>query len=86
MKKENDIELVNTEIAIYQLAGMQFSISSAPQVIRVLEQCGVVPKKLTPKGSLSTKDDALAEIADQHPMLMIIVWKMNKHTILNVNL
>ena len=55
-------------------AGRVFNLDSPSQLIKILfEELGLKAKQKTPSGKPSTNEDALEEIADQHPLPRIIL-------------
>lgn len=63
-------ELMAIKAQITELTGEDFNINSSKQLREVLfEKLQLTSKKKTPKGELSTKEDVLLAIQDQHPCI-----------------
>ncbi len=66
------LKLIQSEI--YELAGREFNIASAPQLRQVLfDELGLKPTKKTPKGEPSTDAEVLETLAASHPLPRLIV-------------
>jgi DNA polymerase-1 len=74
-------ELSNLEMSIYTDIGYQFNLNSPKQVIEALSNVGIKPLRMTDKGNLSTQDDALEEIKDQHVVIKKIIDYRSMRTI-----
>lgn len=59
---------------IYKLAGETFNLNSPKQVSHILfEKLGIKPKGRTKTGSYTTSAEALEELADEHPIIPLIL-------------
>ncbi len=68
------VELMNLENKAYTLAGQPFNLNSPKQLGEILfTQLGLQPKKKTPGGAPSTSEDALQELALDHPLPKLIL-------------
>lgn len=68
------VELAQYKQQIVSLSGRDFNINSSKQLREVLfEELGLKSSKKTPKGELSTKEDVLVALRDQHPVIDVIL-------------
>lgn len=59
---------------IVSLCGRDFNINSSKQLREILfEELNLKSSKKTPKGELSTKEDVLVALRDQHPVIDVIL-------------
>jgi DNA polymerase-1 len=67
-------ELESLKEQSYIIAGKEFNLNSAKQLRHLLFQVrGLQSKVKTPKGELSTNEEALQELADQDPLVLKIL-------------
>jgi DNA polymerase-1 len=67
-------ELLALENKAYEAAGQPFNLNSPKQLGEILfTQLGLKPKKKTPGGAPSTNEDALQELALDHPLPKLIL-------------
>lgn len=70
LRVEYAAKLDKIEKAIYQAAGREFNINSTKEMQQVLfQELGIVSKKKTGKGALSTDASVLESIKGQHPVV-----------------
>ena len=68
------LEMVALEGKAHQAAGQPFNLNSPKQLGEILfNQLGLKPKKKTPGGAPSTNEDALQELALDHPLPKLIL-------------
>ncbi len=68
------LEMVALESKAHQAAGQPFNLNSPKQLGEILfNQLGLKPKKKTPGGAPSTNEDALQELALDHPLPKLIL-------------
>jgi len=68
------LELMALEGKAHQAAGQPFNLNSPKQLGEILfNQLGLKPKKKTPGGAPSTNEDALQELALDHPLPKLIL-------------
>jgi DNA polymerase-1 len=68
------LEMMQLEAKAHQAAGQPFNLNSPKQLGEILfNQLGLKPKKKTPGGAPSTNEDALQELALDHPLPKIIL-------------
>jgi DNA polymerase-1 len=74
LEKSIDTKIGALSAKIYQGFGYSFNISSTKQLLVALERVGIQPKKLTKsKKGLSTDEEALEEIQDQHDVIPLVM-------------
>jgi len=67
-------EMLELEAKAHQAAGQPFNLNSPKQLGEILfGQLGLKPKKKTPGGAPSTNEDALQELALDHPLPKLIL-------------
>ena len=67
-------EMVELERKAHEAAGQPFNLNSPKQLAEILfNQMGLKPKKKTPGGVPSTNEDALQELALDHPLPRLIL-------------
>jgi DNA polymerase I len=67
-------EMLEIEAKAHQAAGQPFNLNSPKQLGEILfGQLGLKPKKKTPGGAPSTNEDALQELALDHPLPKLIL-------------
>ena len=67
-------EMLALETKAQEAAGQPFNLNSPKQLGEILfNQLGLKPKKKTPKGAPSTNEDALLELALDHPLPRLIL-------------
>ncbi len=67
-------EMMQLEAKAHQAAGQPFNLNSPKQLGEILfNQLGLKPKKKTPGGAPSTNEDALQELALDHPLPKLIL-------------
>jgi len=67
-------EMLELEAKAHQAAGQPFNLNSPKQLGEILfGQLGLIPKKKTPGGAPSTNEDALQELALDHPLPRLIL-------------
>jgi DNA polymerase-1 len=67
-------EMLELEARAHQAAGQPFNLNSPKQLGEILfNQLGLKPKKKTPGGAPSTNEDALQELALDHPLPKLIL-------------
>ncbi|OYY92958.1 MAG: DNA polymerase I [Hydrogenophilales bacterium 28-61-23] len=68
------LEMMQLEARAHQAAGQPFNLNSPKQLGEILfNQLGLKPKKKTPGGAPSTNEDALQELALDHPLPKLIL-------------
>ena len=68
------LEMMQLEAKAHQAAGQPFNLNSPKQLGEILfNQLGLKPKKKTPGGAPSTNEDALQELALDHPLPKLIL-------------
>jgi len=68
------LEMMELEAKAHQAAGQPFNLNSPKQLGEILfGQLGLKPKKKTPGGAPSTNEDALQELALDHPLPRLIL-------------
>jgi DNA polymerase-1 len=68
------LQMVQLEARAHQAAGQPFNLNSPKQLGEILfNQLGLKPKKKTPGGAPSTNEDALQELALDHPLPKLIL-------------
>ena len=68
------LELMRLESKAHEAAGQPFNLNSPKQLGEILfNQLGLKPKKKTPGGAPSTNEDALQELALDHPLPKLIL-------------
>jgi DNA polymerase-1 len=68
------LEMMALEAKAHQAAGQPFNLNSPKQLGEILfNQLGLKPKKKTPGGAPSTNEDALQELALDHPLPKLIL-------------
>ena len=68
------LEMMVLEAKAHQAAGQPFNLNSPKQLGEILfNQLGLKPKKKTPGGAPSTNEDALQELALDHPLPKLIL-------------
>jgi DNA polymerase-1 len=68
------LEMIQLEAKAHQAAGQPFNLNSPKQLGEILfTQLGLKPKKKTPGGAPSTNEDALQELALDHPLPKLIL-------------
>jgi DNA polymerase-1 len=68
------LEMMQLEAKAHQAAGQPFNLNSPKQLGEILfSQLGLKPKKKTPGGAPSTNEDALQELALDHPLPKLIL-------------
>jgi DNA polymerase-1 len=74
LSREFGEKMVALEAKAHELAGQPFNLNSPKQIQEILfERQGLKPVKKTPSGAPSTDEDALSELALDHPLPKLIL-------------
>lgn len=72
--KELELEMEKAEKEIYKLAGLKFNINSPKQLGEIIfDKLKLGKGKKTATGQYSTKEEVLAELADQHDLPALVL-------------